>query len=121
MSSSPISVFCMFKIILLAYVDCSSNYVYRTVNATARDLTYNFTHSISYAKLIISAATKEPLPSGMKKELSPETVTDDTALIKLYVDNLSQIVPILDDTHIWRSWHAVSGKDENATAMDYWT
>jgi len=57
----------------------------------------------------------------MKKDLSSESVTDDTALVKLYVDSLSQIVPILDDTHIWRSWHAVSGKDENATAMDYWT
>jgi Fungal specific transcription factor domain len=84
-------------------------------------LTYNFTHSISYAKLILATATKEALPSGLKKELSPKTATDDTALIKVYVDNLSQILPILDDTQIWRSWHAVSGNDGNATAMDYWT
>jgi hypothetical protein len=71
--------------------------------------------------LILSAATKEALPSGMKKELSAETTTSDTALIKLYVDNVCPILPILDETHVWRSWHAVSSRDGNATAMDYWT
>lgn len=90
------------------------------MNATARDYQYGFTNAISYARLIIAAASKEPLPSGMKKDL-PSRATA-LPLVKLYIDNCLALYPIFTEQEIYRSLDALTGHDQsNATSMDAWT
>ncbi|KAF2672191.1 hypothetical protein BT63DRAFT_422694 [Microthyrium microscopicum] len=97
-----------------------SDFGFLTVNATARDYQYGFTNAISYARLIIAAASKEPLPSGMKKELPLRS--DALPLIKIYVENLLTLHPVLEEGEIYRALDAMTGHDRNnATAMDAWT
>src|ERR1700761_3695178 len=93
---------------------------FRMVNANARDYQYGFTNAISYARLILAAASKEPLPSGINKELPPRATAQP--LVKLYVENFLMLYPVLDEQEIYRALDAMMGHDRsNSTAMDAWT
>ncbi|KAF2816408.1 uncharacterized protein BDZ99DRAFT_366129, partial [Mytilinidion resinicola] len=89
------------------------------VNATARDF-YGFTSAMSYAKLILSASSKESLPSGMNKALPPRYAA--TPLIQHYLNNFFVLLPIFDEASFYASVDAVYHQDpEMATAFDYLT
>jgi hypothetical protein len=91
---------------------------FRTVNANARDYTTQYT-SISYARLILSAAEKEPMPSGMRKELPPRGAL--LPLIRLYTEKLLPLVPIFEESDIYRSLDMMSNTNFSPSAMDHWT
>ncbi|OCL05972.1 hypothetical protein AOQ84DRAFT_297858 [Glonium stellatum] len=89
------------------------------VNATARDF-YGFTSEMSYARLILSASSKEPLPSGMTKVLPPRYAA--TPLIQHYLNNIFILLPIFEEASFYASVDAVYHLDPaKASAFDYWT
>jgi hypothetical protein len=96
-----------------------SDFGFLTVNATARDYQYGFSNSISYARLIIAAASKEPLPSGMKKELPP--LATSRTLVQLYVDSILPLHPILNEQEVYNSLHAMHDDGQDASNMQAWT
>lgn len=90
----------------------------RTVNATSRDF-YGFTAAISYSKLILNAAGREPLPTGMRKDLPPRYAAQP--LIQHYLNTLSLILPIFDEANLYGSLDAVYSTDESkASNLDHW-
>lgn len=90
-----------------------------SVNATARDF-YGFTSAMSYSRLILSASSKEPLPSGMAKSLPPRYQI--TPLIQHYLNTMFVLLPVLDETSLYGSVDAVYQPDpEKASSFDFWT
>jgi hypothetical protein len=89
------------------------------VNATARDF-YGFTSAISYARLILSASSKEGLPAGMNKALPPKYSA--TPLVQHYLNNFFVLLPVFDEASFYASVDAVYHADpEMATAFDHMT
>jgi hypothetical protein len=89
------------------------------VNATARDF-YGFTSAMSYARLLISACSKEPMPSGMtKKQLPPRYAA--TPLIQHYFNNIFVMLPIFEEASFYGSVDAVYHTERKASAFDHWT
>ncbi|KAK4977342.1 hypothetical protein LTR66_010775 [Elasticomyces elasticus] len=99
--------------------DLVSDFGILSVNATARDF-YGFTSAMSYARLILSACTKDPLPSGMTMDLPPKHAA--TPLIQLYLTNISVLLPILDEATFYASVDAVYRQDaRTASPYDRWS
>ncbi|KAF2738891.1 hypothetical protein EJ04DRAFT_419445, partial [Polyplosphaeria fusca] len=88
------------------------------VNATARDF-YGFTSAMSYARLILSASSKEPLPQGLHKALPPRFAA--TPLIQHYLDNIFTLLPVFDEASLYGCVDAVYHPDDAATSLDLWT
>lgn len=74
--------------------DLVSDFGFLSVNATARDF-YGFTTAMSYARLILSACTKDELPQGMAKALPPRQ--NAAHLIQHYFDNVFVLLPSFDE------------------------
>jgi hypothetical protein len=75
---------------------------------------------MSYGKLVLSAASKEPLPTGMKKELPPRFTA--SSCLRLYVDNFLTVLPIVEEAALYASLDAVYQDGQMiATSMDHWT
>lgn len=95
------------------------NKIPSAVNATARDF-YGFTSEMSYARLILSASSKESLPTGMAKVLPPRYAA--TPLIQHYLNNIFILLPIFEEASFYASVDAVYHSDpEKASAFDHWT
>ena len=95
------------------------NKIPSAVNATARDF-YGFTSEMSYARLILSASSKEVLPTGMTKVLPPRYAA--TPLIQHYLNNIFMLLPIFEEASFYASVDAVYHSDpEKASAFDHWT
>lgn len=88
------------------------------VNATARDF-YGFTTEMSYARLIQSASTKEPLPIGMTKALPPKFAA--TPLIQHYLNNIFTLLPIFEEASLYSSVDAIYQQGDMATPWDRWS
>ena len=88
------------------------------VNATARDF-YGFTTEMSYARLILSASSKEALPTGLHKALPPRYAA--TPLIQHYFNNIFTLLPAFEEASLWASIDAVYHLENVATAFDHWT
>jgi hypothetical protein len=73
---------------------------------------------MSYARLILSASTKEPLPTGLTKTLPPRFAA--TPHIQHYINNLFTLLPLFEEAILWSSVDAVYHHDETATAQDHW-
>jgi hypothetical protein len=74
---------------------------------------------MSYAKLILSVAEKEPLPSGMNKSLPPKSTA--LAALRLYVENFLILLPVVEETNLYASLEEVYQETKKtATAMDHW-
>ena len=75
---------------------------------------------MSYGKLVLSAASKEPLPTGMKKELPPRFTA--SSHLRLYVDNFLTVLPIVEEAALYAALDAVYQDGQMiATSMDHWT
>ncbi|KAK6391086.1 hypothetical protein LTR65_004843 [Meristemomyces frigidus] len=98
--------------------DLVSDFGYLSVNATARDF-YGFTSAMSYARLILSACSKDQLPQGMTKALPPRYAA--TALIQHYLNNVFVLLPVFDESSFYGSVDALySRNDRNAQPLDHW-
>ncbi|KAJ4351473.1 uncharacterized protein N0V89_006816 [Didymosphaeria variabile] len=87
------------------------------VNATARDF-YGFTTEMSYARLILSASSKEPMPAGLTKKLPPRYAA--TPLIQQYVNNIFTILPIFEEATLYACVDAVYHLEGVAKPFDIW-
>lgn len=95
-----------------------SGFGFLSVNATARDF-YGFTSAMSYARLILSACTKDPLPQGTNKALPPHNIT--AQLVQHYFDNFFQLIPVFDKASFYASIDNVyRGQPGQAEAIDHW-
>jgi hypothetical protein len=88
------------------------------VNATARDF-HGFTTEMSYARLILSASSKEALPTGLHKALPPRFAA--TPHIQHYVNNVYSLLPVFEEATLYSAIDAVYHLEEEATAFDHWT
>jgi hypothetical protein len=88
------------------------------VNATARDF-YGFTTEMSYARLILSAATKEALPTGLTKALPARYAA--TPLIQHYINNIFTLLPVFEEAALYSSVDAIYQQGDVATPWDKWT
>ena len=80
--------------------DLVSDFGFLSVNATARDF-YGFTTAMSYARLILSACSKDDLPKGIHKALPARHVA--TTLIQHYLDNIFVLLPVFDEATFYTS------------------
>ncbi len=98
--------------------DLVSDFGFLSVNATARDF-YGFTTAMSYARLILSACSKDELPQGLVKALPPRQTA--TMLIQHYMDNIFVLLPVLDEAMFYASVDNVYLKGfRQADALDHW-
>lgn len=74
---------------------------------------------MSYARLIQSASTKEPLPVELTKALPPRYTANP--LIQNYINNIFSILPIFEEATLYSSIDAVYQQGDNATPFDRWT
>ncbi|PSK45286.1 hypothetical protein B9Z65_2426 [Elsinoe australis] len=95
-----------------------SDFGYLTVNASARDY-HGFTSFMSYARLVLSACSKDRLPVGMRVPYPPRQMA--TATIQHYLDNLYTLLPFFEETGLYYSIDNVyrSMQDHNAHVSDY--
>ncbi|KAK8196756.1 hypothetical protein M8818_006923 [Zalaria obscura] len=98
-----------------------SDFGFLTVNATARDY-YGFTSAMSYARLILSACSKDQFPAGLTTALPPRHLASIT--IQHYFDNTFSLLPLFDEASFYASVDAVYNSGANrgsgATAFDHW-
>ncbi|KAF2645181.1 hypothetical protein P280DRAFT_373675, partial [Massarina eburnea CBS 473.64] len=87
------------------------------VNATARDF-YGFTTEMSYARLILSASSKEPMPTGLVKALPPRYAA--TPLIQHYVNNIYSILPIFEEATLYACVDSIYHLDNIGKPFDFW-
>lgn len=100
-------------------IDHAPNVVPRAVNATTRDF-YGFTSAMSYARLILAASQREPLPAGIRKELPPRYAA--MSLIQHYINHIQIILPVLDEVSFYGSVDNVYNLDtRKASPFDHWT
>ncbi|EDU45668.1 Zn II 2Cys6 cluster transcripitional activator [Pyrenophora tritici-repentis] len=98
--------------------DLVSDFGLLAVNATARDF-YGFTTEMSYARLIRSASTKEPLPTGLVKALPPKYAA--TPLIQHYLNNIFTLWPVFEEATLYSSVDAIYQQGDTATPWDRWS
>ncbi|KAF2829019.1 hypothetical protein CC86DRAFT_287216 [Ophiobolus disseminans] len=98
--------------------DLVSGFGLLAVNATARDF-YGFTTEMSYARLIQSASTKEPLPTGLTKALPARYAANP--LIQHYLNNIYTLLPVFEEATLYSSVDAIYQPGEAATSWDRWT
>ncbi|KAF2083907.1 hypothetical protein K490DRAFT_13125, partial [Saccharata proteae CBS 121410] len=99
--------------------DLVSDFGLLAVNATARDF-YGFTSAMSYARLILSASSKEPLPSGLSKDLPPRYQA--SPLIQHYLNSIFVLLPIFEEASFYASVAAVYHPDQaKASSFDFFT
>ncbi|KAK0973515.1 hypothetical protein LTR54_017322 [Friedmanniomyces endolithicus] len=95
-----------------------SDFGFLSVNATARDF-YGFTTAMSYARLVLSACSKEPLPQGTTKALPPRYAA--TALVQYYLNNVFVLLPVFDEVSFYASVDAVYSRETwKAEPIDHW-
>ncbi|KAF1955933.1 hypothetical protein CC80DRAFT_526052 [Byssothecium circinans] len=87
------------------------------VNATARDF-YGFTTEMSYARLILSASSKEPMPTGLTKALPPRYAA--TPLIQHYLNNIYALLPIFEEATLYACVDSVYHLDNIGKPFDFW-
>lgn len=74
---------------------------------------------MTYARLILSACSKEPMPTGMTKALPPRYAA--TPLIQHYFNNIFVLLPVFEEASFYGSVDAVYNSDRTASAFDHWT
>ena len=93
-----------------------------SVNATARDYSNGFTAFMSYARLILSACSKDQLPVGMSTPLPPRHLA--SMAIQHYLDYTYTMLPFFEESALHYSIDAVyktaTDPYAGATAFDHW-
>lgn len=98
--------------------DLVSDFGFLSVNATARDF-YGFTAAMSYARLILWACCKDPLPDGTTKALPARYVAN--SLIQHYLNNVFVLLPVFDEASFFASVDNLYSRDSHkADPVDHW-
>ncbi|KAK5108580.1 hypothetical protein LTR62_008156 [Meristemomyces frigidus] len=98
--------------------DLVGDFAFLSVNATARDF-YGFTNNMSYARLVMSACTKDPLPQGTTKALPARHVA--AHLIRHYHHNVFTLLPVFDEATFYTSVDMVYTRNSaDAEPLDFW-
>ncbi|KAF2182361.1 Zn(II)2Cys6 cluster transcripitional activator [Zopfia rhizophila CBS 207.26] len=97
--------------------DLVSDFGLLAVNATARDF-YGFTSAMSYARLILSASSKEALPTGLVQALPPRYAANPH--IQHYLTNIFVLLPVFDEATLYASVDALYHPDDAASPFDHW-
>lgn len=98
--------------------DLVSDFGFLSVNATARDF-YGFTSAMSYARLILWACSKDPLPESMVQPLPPRYTA--TSLIQHYLNNVFVLLPVFDEASFYASVDNVYSRNAHqAQPLDHW-
>ena len=74
---------------------------------------------MSYARLIQSASTKEPLPTGLTKALPARYAANP--LIQHYLNNIYTLLPVFEEATLYSSVDAIYQQGDTATSWDRWT
>lgn len=86
--------------------DLVSDFGFLSVNATARDF-HGFAGEMSFAKLVLSTSSLNPLPKNITPTLPPRY--EITPVIQHYLDNIHTVYPILSETGLFTSIDAMYG------------
>ena len=91
----------------------------RSVNATARDF-HGFTKQMSFARLVLSTSSVEPMPQFTINELPPRYAI--TPLIQHYLGNIYVLYPFLSETKLFASLDVLyQDGGRSAKPTDRWT
>ena len=98
-----------------------SDFGFLTVNATSRDF-HGFTSTMSFAKLLLSAAAKEELPPLESRGLPPRYAI--TPIINQYLENIYVLFPFFSETDIMASlarvYNESAAVSSSVTPLDVW-
>ncbi|KIW31353.1 uncharacterized protein PV07_03010 [Cladophialophora immunda] len=98
-----------------------SDFGFLTVNATSRDF-HGFTSTMSFAKLLLSAAAREELPPLESRGLPPRYAI--TPMINQYLENVYVLFPFFSETDLMSSlsriYHESSAISSTVTPLDVW-
>ncbi|KAJ9607475.1 hypothetical protein H2200_007553 [Cladophialophora chaetospira] len=98
-----------------------SDFGFLTVNATSRDF-HGFTSTMSFAKLLLSAAAKEELPPLDSRGLPPRYAITPT--INQYLDNIYVLFPLFSETDLMASlsriYNESAAVSSTVTPLDVW-
>lgn len=98
--------------------DLVSDFGFLSVNATTRDF-YGFTAAMSYARLILWACCKDPLPEGTTMALPPRYLA--TKLIQHYLNNIFVLLPVFDEASFYASVDGLYSRESyKADPWDHW-
>ena len=73
---------------------------------------------MSYARLILSASSKEAMPTGLTKALPPRFAA--TPLIQHYVNNIYTLLPIFEEATLYACVDSVYHLDGIGRPFDFW-
>lgn len=74
---------------------------------------------MSYARLVLSACSKEDLPKGITKALPPRHAA--TALMQYYLNNVFVLLPLFEEASFYASVDSVYSRDgRKADPLDHW-
>ncbi|KAL6242105.1 hypothetical protein RBB50_011017 [Rhinocladiella similis] len=98
-----------------------SDFGFLTVNATSRDF-HGFTATMSFAKLLLSAATMRELPPLETRGLPPRYAI--MPMINHYLENIYVLLPFFSETELMgglsRIYNASTSSEAAATPLDVW-
>lgn len=98
-----------------------SDFGFLTVNATSRDF-HGFTSTVSFAKLLLSAAAREELPPTETRGLPPRYAI--TPMINHYLDNIYVLLPFFSETDLMgslsRIYNESSAGVSSVSPLDVW-
>lgn len=98
-----------------------SDFGFLTVNATSRDF-HGFTSTMSFAKLLLSAAAREELPALETRGLPPRYAI--TPMINHYLENIYVLFPFFSETDLMgslsRIYHESSVVPSTVAPLDVW-
>ncbi|EXJ77671.1 hypothetical protein A1O3_09900 [Capronia epimyces CBS 606.96] len=98
-----------------------SDFGFLTVNATSRDF-HGFTATMSFAKLLLSAATRNELPPLENRALPPRYAV--TPMINQYLENVYVLFPFFSETELMSSlsriYHESATVPSSVSPLDVW-
>ncbi|KIX04963.1 uncharacterized protein Z518_05835 [Rhinocladiella mackenziei CBS 650.93] len=98
-----------------------SDFGFLTVNATSRDF-HGFTGTMSFAKLLLSAAAREELPPLESRGLPPRYAI--TPMINHYLENIFVLLPFFSETDLMASLARIYNEPSSISSavapLDVW-
>jgi len=94
-----------------------SDFGFLTVNATSRDF-HGFTSTMSFAKLLLSAAAREELPPVETRGLPPRYAI--TPMINHYLENIYVLLPFFSETELMSSLSRIYNDSSSVSPLDVW-
>ncbi|TAQ83039.1 hypothetical protein B7494_g8637 [Chlorociboria aeruginascens] len=95
-----------------------SDFGFLSVNATTLDFE-STTTNMTFARLILAAATNDAVPKSMPFQLPPRAVA--MSLVQFYLDNVFALLPVFSETALFNALVAVYQEDGRpVTDFEHW-